>query len=146
VSASPICGSVPSLIASESLMEFYFPTEFAEQVAFIGAAITLLLGLLIMFAPGLTMSFLGLKPTEGRNQGFSEVRSTGGFYVGCGLSALLFAQDWIYLTIGAAFAISAFARILSLMSDGANEVRNYLLLIVHVVLAALPLAYVFQFI
>lgn len=127
-------------------MEFYFPTEFAERVAFLGAAATLLLGLLIMFAPGFAMSFFGLTAAEGRNQGFSEVRSTGGFYAGFGLSALLFAQDWIYLAIGAAFAFSAFARVLSLMSDRANEVRNYILLVVQVALAALPLAYVFQLI
>ncbi|MBR0554182.1 DUF4345 family protein [Ciceribacter sp. L1K23] len=125
-------------------MEFYFPTELGERLAFIGAAGTVVFGLLIMLAPGLAMSFLGLQPREPRNQGFSEVRSTGGFYVGCGLSAILLAQDWIYLTLGAAFAFSAFARILSLMSDGANEMRNYLLLVVQIALAFLPLSYVFQ--
>lgn len=125
-------------------MEFYFPTELGEQLAFCAAAFTFVFGLFVMFAPGLSLIAFGLQPRNGRNEGFSEARSIGGFYAGSGLAAILLAQDFIYLTLGAAFALAAFARILSIMSDSAGSLRNILLLIAQVVLAALPLAYVFQ--
>jgi hypothetical protein len=49
----------------------------------------------------------------------------------------------VYLALGAAFALAAFGRILSMLSDGGNTVMNWLFLSVQIVLAALPLAYVF---
>ncbi|MGF0539600.1 DUF4345 domain-containing protein [Agrobacterium sp. ES01] len=127
-------------------MEFYFPTETGEQLAFCSAAFTILFGLILMFAPGLCLAFFGLQRRGNRNEGLSEARSIGGFYAGSGLAAVLLAQDLIYLTIGAAFAMAAFARILSIMSDSANSWRNLLLLIAQVILAAFPLVYVFQLI
>jgi len=55
------------------------------------------------------------------------------------------AQNWIYMALGASFAMAAFARIISLLSDKGSTILNYLLLVVQIVLAALPLAYVFGF-
>ncbi|MDM9621446.1 DUF4345 domain-containing protein [Rhizobium sp. S96] len=126
-------------------MDFYFPTELGEQLAFGAAAFTSLAGLIIMFAPGYAMRLFGLQPREGRRDGYAEQRSVGGFYLGFGLSAIMLAQDWTYMALGAAFAMSAFARIISLLSDKGGTVLNYLLLVVQVVLAALPLAYVLGF-
>lgn len=127
-------------------MEFYFPTELGEQLAFCAAAFTAAFGVLVMFAPGLSLSAFGLQTRNGRREGFSEARSIGGFYAGSGLAAILLAQDFIYLSLGAAFILAAFARILSIMSDSAGSARNFLLLIAQAVLGALPLAYVFQII
>jgi hypothetical protein len=91
------------------------------------------------------MRLFGLQPREGRRDGYAEQRSVGGFYLGFGLSAIMLAQDWTYMALGAAFAMSAFARIISLLSDKGGTILNYLLLVVQVVLAALPLAYVLGF-
>ncbi|TBY41536.1 DUF4345 domain-containing protein, partial [Rhizobium leguminosarum bv. viciae] len=78
-------------------------------------------------------------------EGYGEGRSMGGFYLGFGLSAIMLAQDWIYMALGASFAMAAFARIISILSDKGSSLVNYLLLVVQIALAALPLLYVFGF-
>jgi hypothetical protein len=122
-------------------MEFYFPTDLGERLAYCAAAFTALLGLLMMFAPGYTFRFLGLQPREGRLGAFAESRSIGGSYLGFGLMAILLAQPMVYLALGASFALAAFGRILSLMSDRGNVMVNFFMLVVQVVLAVLPIAY-----
>jgi hypothetical protein len=47
----------------------------------------------------------------------------------------------VYLALGASFAVAAFGRILAMMSDRGGVVRNLILLVVQIVLAALPLLY-----
>lgn len=127
-------------------MEFYLPTETGELLAFSAAAFTALIGVFMMFAPGLTLRVLGLGSMEHRPGAIAEARSSlGGFYAGIGLSAILLAQDWIYIALGAAFGLAAFGRILSIMSDRGRNPANYPFLVVQIVLAALPLGYVFGF-
>ena len=94
-------------------MEFYFPTELGEQLAFGAAAFTALAGFIIMFAPGYAMRLFGMQVREGRRDGYAELRSMGGFYLGTGLAAIMLAQNFTYLALGAAFAMAAFARIIS---------------------------------
>jgi hypothetical protein len=127
-------------------MEFYFPATTGEQMAFVGAVATVLLGLFLMLAPRVWMGLTGLSSSEGRRDGASELRSMGGLLAGFGLAALLLAQDFIYFALGAGFALAALGRVLSLVLDGAIGSRKILLLIVYLVLAALPLAYVFQWV
>jgi hypothetical protein len=127
-------------------MELYFPTELGEQLAFCAAAFTALVGLFMMFAPGYAYRLFGLEVREGRRGAYAESRSVGGFYLGFGLAAILLAQPMIYMALGAAFALAAFGRLLSLMSDrGGGAMVNLLLLAVQAVLAALPLLYAFGF-
>jgi hypothetical protein len=128
-------------------MEFYIPTETGEFLAFCAAAVTALLGLIFLFAPGLAFRALGIDLREGRRGGYAEARSTmGGFHLGLGLAALLLAQPMVYLALGAAFALAAFGRILSMLSDGGNTLLNWLFTVLQIMLSALPLAYVFGFI
>ncbi len=128
-------------------MEFYIPTETGEFLAFCSAAVTTLLGLVFLFAPGLAFRALGIGLREGRRGGYAEARSTmGGFHLGVGLAALLLAQPMVYLALGAAFALAAFGRILSMLSDGGNTLVNWLFAGLQIVLSLLPLAYVFGFI
>lgn len=122
-------------------MEFYFPTEQGEQLAYCAAAATILLGLIMMFAPGYAYRFLGLQPREGRLGAYAESRSIGGTYIGLGLTAILLAQPMVYLALGASFVFAAFGRILSLMSDRGNVVANLVMLVLQVALAALPIIY-----
>ncbi|KQV24339.1 hypothetical protein ASC97_25880 [Rhizobium sp. Root1203] len=126
-------------------MELYFPEELGEQLAFCAAAFVALAGFVIMFAPGYAMRVFGLQPREGRRDGYAEQRSMGGAYLALGLAPILLAQPNIYLVVGAVFAMAAFARIVSLLSDKGGTILNYLLLVVQIVLAALPLGYVFGF-
>ena len=125
-------------------MEFYIPTETGEFLAFCAALATAAIGLIFLFAPGLAFRAIGLDLREGRRGGYAEARSVmGGFPLGLGLAAVLLAQPMVYLAMGAAFALAAFGRILSMLSDGGNTLWNWLYLAVQMVLAALPLAYVF---
>ncbi|NTF43556.1 DUF4345 domain-containing protein [Rhizobium rhizogenes] len=122
-------------------MEFYFPTEFGEQLAFCSAAFTALIGLFMMFAPGYTYRFLRLQVREGYPDAYAVGRSGGGFYIGFGLTAIMLQQTWIYTALGASFAVAAFGRILSIMSDRGSVWLNLLLLVVQAILATLPLLY-----
>ena len=128
-------------------MEFYIPTETGEFLAFCAAVATAAIGLVFLFAPGLAFRALGLDLREGRRGGYAEARSVmGGFPLGLGLAAVLLAQPMVYLALGAAFALAAFGRILSMSSDGGNTLVNWLFLSVQIALEALPLAYVFGFV
>ncbi|URK86865.1 DUF4345 domain-containing protein [Rhizobium sp. RCAM05350] len=128
-------------------MEFYIPTETGEFLAFCAAVVTSLLGLVFLFAPGIAFRALGIDLREGRRGGYAEARSTmGGFHLGLGIAALLLAQPMVYLALGAAFALAAFGRILSMLSDSGSTVVNWLYLVIQIVLSALPLAYVFGFV
>lgn len=125
-------------------MEFYFPTEFGEQLAFGAAAVSAIIGLVIMFAPGVTFRLFGLQYLGERRDGLVLLRSSlAGFYLGFGATALLLAQPMVYLAFGASFALAVFGAVLSILSDGGATIRNCLLLVVHAALAALPLMYVF---
>lgn len=126
-------------------MEFYFPTEFGEQLAFGAASFTAVIGLVVMMAPGMSFAFLGLQVKDGRPEGLAEGRSAGGFLLGISLAAVLLAQPMVYLAFGAAVALAAFGRLLSLMSDRGSVMGNILFLIVQACVAALPLGYVFGF-
>ena len=125
-------------------MEFYFPTELGEQLAFGAAVVSAVIGLVIMFAPGVILRLFGLQFLTERRDGLALVRSSlAGLYLGFGATALLLAQPMVYLAFGASFALVVFGGILSILSDGGATMRNSLLLVVHLVLAALPLIYVF---
>ncbi|MGE8105963.1 DUF4345 domain-containing protein [Allorhizobium sp. NPDC080224] len=124
-------------------MEFYFPIELGEQLAFLSASVAALIGCFILFAPGLTLKALALVPADGRPEGLGAARSIGGLIVGFAGTALLLGQPTVYLAFGAAVGLSAFARVLSIMSDQGSTWRNLLLLVVQAIIASLALAYVF---
>ena len=126
-------------------MEFYIPTETGEFLAFCAATATALFGLFALFAPGTALKLAGLQVREGSREGYAFARSAGGFHAGLAIVALLMAQSWIYMAIGGGFALAAFGRILSMMSDGAFTAKNLLVLAIQAVLAALPLGYAFGF-
>ena len=126
-------------------MEFYIPTETGEFLAFCAAILTGLFGLFALFAPGTALKLAGLQTKETSREGLAFARSAGGFYAGLAIVALMMAQSWIYMAIGGGFALAAFGRILSLMSDGSFSLKNLLVLIVQLVLAGLPLGYAFGF-
>ena len=128
-------------------MDFTLPAETGEQLAFGAAAFTALLGLMMLLAPGFSLRILGFTRPEGTTAPYSEMRSSlGGFYFGAGLSAILVAQPFVYFALGASFALAAFGRILSILSDRGNTLRNYIFLVVQIALSLLPLGYFFGFV
>ncbi len=123
-------------------MEFYFPTEMGEQVAFIGAAATAVVGLLIFFFPGPCLRLSAFQIGEIRPEGYGSVRSAGARYFGLGLLPILLAQDWFYMATGVVLALGAAGRLVSFFADRGLTSRNVVFFLLEVVLAAGPLAYV----
>jgi len=127
-------------------MEFAFPWPFSqgEWLAWSSAAVTVLFGLILFFAPGLSLRILRLQTTPEHPEALAEARATmSGFYLGLGLTCILFAQPMLYIALGASWALTAFGRLVSMMSDRGNTVYNWISLALEIVLAALPLAFAF---
>jgi hypothetical protein len=121
-----------------------FPSAPGAQAAFIAAAIAILLGLVLFLFPVTVGRLLGLESRETRFGAIGELRATGGFLLGLSLATLMFDQPVLYTALGIAFAVAAFGRILSLMSDRAATFLNFLLLLVQIVLAGASLYYFFD--
>lgn len=136
-------------------MEFYLPATTGEWLAWGSAAVTALAGLVMLFAPGITMKLLRLQPINGRPEGYGSIRATlAGPYLGVGLGCLIFAQPFLWVVLGAVWGFALFGRFISMMSDaggrrgGPTGGRFYgsLAALVEFVLAAGPLLYAFGFI
>ena len=105
---------------------------------------TVLFGLILLFAPGLSLRLLRLQTTPEHPEALAEARATmSGFYLGLGLTCILFAQPMLYIALGVSWALTAFGRIVSMMSDRGNTLYNWVSVAVEIVLAALPLAFAF---
>jgi len=129
-------------------MEFAFPWPLSdgEWAAFGSAALTVLFGLILLFAPRLSLRILRLQTTENHPEATSEARATmSGFYLGVGLCCILLAQPLIYLALGFSWLFTAFGRMVSMLSDRGNTVYNWISIVLELVLAALPLAFAFGF-
>lgn len=127
-------------------MEFYFPSELNEQVAFIGCAVTALIGLLIFLAPGPCLRFSAFQVGEIRPEGYGSVRAAGARYIGLGVLPVLLAQDWFYLATGVVLALGAAGRLVSFFVDRGVTPQNIAFFLLEAVLSAAPLAYVFGYI
>lgn len=126
-------------------MEFYFPTELGEQLAFTGAAATAVIGLFVLVFPATVLRLSAFHIGGIRPEGYASVRSIGAQYLGLGLLPILLAQDWLYMALGIALAFAAMGRLLACILDRALTPRNILILLLEVVLSAGPLAYVFGY-
>lgn len=129
-------------------MEFSFPWPMTngEWMAAGTAAFTALLGLLMFFAPTLSLRALRLRTSDTHPEAVAEMRSTiAGFYLGIGICCIFLAQPLFYLALGASWLLAIFGRIVSMLSDSGNTLYNWVFLLVQVVLAALPLGFFFGF-
>lgn len=127
-------------------MEFYFPTELNEQVAFIACAITAAIGLIVLLFPGPVLRLSAFQIGEVRPEGYGSVRAAGAQYIGLGVLPILLAQDWFYMATGVVLALGAAGRFISFFADRGLTSRNVLFFLLQVVLSAGPLAYVFGYI
>jgi len=128
-------------------LAFPWPISQGEWLAWSSAAITALWGLILLLAPRIAARILRLQATPDHPEAIGELRATlGGFHLGIGLSAILFAQPLIYLALGLCWALAAFGRFVSMLSDDGNTVYNWTRLVIEGVLAALALVYALGFI
>ncbi|MEZ5812277.1 MAG: DUF4345 family protein [Rhizobiaceae bacterium] len=127
--------------------EFPWPVSTGGWLAFSSAAVTVLFGLLLLFAPRISLRLLRLQTTPEHPEALAESRATmAGFPLGLGLSCIVLDQPLVYLALGASWGFAVFGRIISMMSDGGNTLFNWFFTLVALVLAALPLAMVFGFV
>jgi uncharacterized protein DUF4345 len=125
-------------------MDFAFPWPMTqgEWLAWSAAVVTVLFGLVLLFAPRFAFRLMRLQPKENHPEAVAEGRATmSGFYLGLGLCCILFAQPVLYGALGVSWLFTAFGRILAMMSDGANTLYNWVFLALELLLTALPLAY-----
>lgn len=128
-------------------LAFPWPMSNGEWLAWTCALVTLLFGLLMLFAPGITLRILRLQTAPGHPEAVSEARATmSGFYLGLGLCCLLLAQPLLYLALGLSWALTAFGRVISMMSDGGNTFYNWASLVLELALAAMALGFALGFV
>ena len=126
--------------------QFPWPVTQGEWGAWGVAVFTLALGLILLFAPRISLRLLRLKTHEEKPEAIAEARSTmAGFYLGVGACAVLLAQPLLYMALGFCWLFTVFGRLVSMLSDGGNTPYNWARLVVEIVLAALPLASAFGF-
>ena len=119
-----------------------FPAEPWPQAAFLSVLVLLLAGMVMLAFPRTSGRVLGLAGSEARPGGIGEIRPTGGFLAGLSLATLMFFdQPVLAAAMGSAMSLSAFARLISLMSDRSTSLLNLLLFIVVVILAVALLSY-----
>lgn len=130
-------------------MEFAFPWPVSqgEWLAWSSAALTVLFGLVLFFAPRLSFRILRLQTTEAHPEAVAEGRATmAGFYLGLGLCCVLLGpQPFLYMALGFSWLFTAFGRLVSMMSDRGNTIYNWIWVVVDLLLAVLPLGFVFGF-
>ena len=127
-------------------MDFAFPWPMSqgEWLAWASAALTVLFGLALMFAPRLSLRLLRLQPEPEHPEALAEARGTmAGFYLGLGLGCILLAQPLLYMALGFSWLFTAFGRAVSMMSDRGATLYNWIRLVVDLALAALPLGFFF---
>jgi len=127
-------------------MEFTFPwpATQGEWLAWSSAAITVVFGLLLLFAPRISFRLLRLTTSERYPNAIAEARSTmAGFYLGLGLCCILLAQPLLYMALGASWGFTAFGRLIAMMSDGANTPYHWVSILLDLALAIMPLAFAF---
>ena len=118
-----------------------------EWLAFGGAALTLLFGLILFFAPRLALKALFLQTRPEHPEAVAEARSTmAGFHLGLGLCCILLAQPLLYMALGFSWLFTAFGRIVSMMSDRGTGLSTWLWLAFDLVLSGLALAFALGFV
>ena len=127
--------------------EFPWPISPGGWLAFCSAAITVIFGLILLFAPRLSFRLMRLQTMPEYPEAVSESRATmAGFYLGLGLCCILLDQPLLYIALGASWGFTAFGRIVSMMSDRGNTLFNWISVAIEAILAAMPLAMVFGFV
>ena len=119
-----------------------FPAEPWPQAAFVSVAVVLFVGLLVVSFTATCGRVLGLDSAATRPGGIGELRPIGGFLAGYALATLMFFdQPVLCAGFGVAMMVSAFARLVSLMSDTSASLLNVLLFLVQTIFAVAMLYY-----
>src|SRR5690606_9866511 len=92
----------PSIERVKMELAFPWPYTEGEWLAWTSALVTVVLGLVAMLAPRLRLREIGQHP-----EALAESRGQlGGFYVGIGVAAILFAQPFVYMALGFGWTVA----------------------------------------
>ena len=128
-------------------MQFYWPATSGEWVAWTSALITIGFGLLLLFAPRISLRILRLQTHPDHPEAIAEGRGTmAGFYLGLGICCILFAQPLIWVALGVCWGFTAFGRLISMLSDRGNTVYNWISIIIEIALALMPMAFAYGYV
>lgn len=128
-------------------MEFYLPATTGEWLAWSAAVVTAFAGIVMLFAPGITMKLMRLQPINTRPEAYSSIRAVlAGPYLGIGLGCLIFAQPFLWVVLGSVWGFALFGRFISMMSDKGATFYNIIAAVIEFALAAGPLLYAFGFV
>ena len=136
------------LIYAEPIQIFAeLPQDLGATYVFLVALITVIFGLFTLIVPNLGLKVLRLQTKVDKNSSVGELRGTlSGFYLGVGGVVLLSSWPFIGLLLSACWCATAFGRMISMLSDRGNTFYNWLILVLELILAAVPIAVVFNFI
>ncbi len=123
------------------MIEFYPPVSTGEWAQVIGAALTVLIGLLLLFLPGIflqmTAGVVGSSGESVDRQAKIAVRAhLSGLLLGIGVAVLLLQQPLLYLALGISWGFAAFSQIISMLADRNYSTSNFVLLIIKSSIAA----------
>ena len=129
------------------MMQFYWPATSGEWVAWTSALITIGFGLLLLFAPRISLRILRLQTHPDHPEAIAEGRGTmAGFYLGLGICCILFAQPLLWVALGVCWGFTAFGRLISMLSDRGNTVYNWISIIIEIALALMPMAFAYGYV
>ena len=124
------------------MVDFVFPDQWPERMAWITALATVIIGLGLMLVPKPFMRWLGLAAGGETQNGVSEVRGPfGGVWVGLGVSCLLLAQPFTYFALGMAFLFAVIGRIISFVADRTFNLHCVVATIFEALSAYFPLRF-----
>jgi hypothetical protein len=127
------------------------PGELMPQIVFAVFVTFAVAGFLILLAPRIAMSAVGLWVFGEKQGGIASVRSTGGFMLGLGLFGMAVAGYWqsqfvvlLMLCFGVivALALSVIGRLLALLLNRGNLLFNAVALFAQIAATVLVITYV----
>ncbi len=119
------------------MIEFYPPVSTGEWVQVSGAAFTILVGLILLLAPGMFLRISGQAGESVERSAKIVLRShLSGLCLGLGVAVLLLQQPLLYLALGISWGFLALSQIISIIVDRDFSISGFILLIAKSSIAA----------
>lgn len=123
---------------------FNFDFALANTAPSVSAFITLMIGLLFFLMPSFAAALMRLNSNNTILGSIGEIRgNAAGFYIALAVAVLFIGGTHAILALGLCWLMTAFGRMISMLSDGTNNFYNWISLLVEFTLAALPLLVAF---
>ncbi|MEM7299568.1 MAG: DUF4345 family protein [Pseudomonadota bacterium] len=120
------------------------PQTIPDWLPFISACVTVLFGLIFFLAPRMAMRAILIDTQPDHPEALAVARARiAGMYLGLGIMCLLLQQPLVYMVLAACWGLTAFGRMISVLSDQGNTWVNWMFFSIEVVLAILPALTVF---